>query len=74
MLDCLACLHTSEAQGLTVEPGLWHVQVTQLEQNMNFLVGTMFLVQLLISVLCALGQNAFNTNYLRQMWYVTAPM
>ena len=49
-------------------------QVTQLEQNMNFLVGTMFLVQVLISVLCALGQNAFNTNYLRQMWYVTAPM
>ena len=56
------------------EPSLWYVQVTQLEQNMNFLVGTMFLLQVLISVLCALGQNAFNTSRLRQMWYVTAPM
>lgn len=52
----------------------WYVQVTQLEQNMNFLVGTMFLLQVFISVLCALGQNAFNTSRLAQMWYVTAPM
>ena len=50
------------------------VQVTQLEQNMNVLVGIMFLVQVLISVLCALGQNNFNTMYLRDMWYLTAPM
>lgn len=50
------------------------MQVTQLEQNMNFLVGTMFLLQVFISVLCALGQNAFNTSRLAQMWYVTAPM
>ncbi|KAL3133538.1 hypothetical protein ABBQ38_007389 [Trebouxia sp. C0009 RCD-2024] len=49
-------------------------KVTQLEQNMNFLVGTMFLLQVFISVLCALGQNAFNTSRLAQMWYVTAPM
>ena len=53
---------------------VWFVQVTQLEQNMNFLVGTMFLLQVFISVLCALGQNAFNTSRLAQMWYVTAPM
>lgn len=50
------------------------LQVTQLEQNMNVLVGTMFLVQVLISMLCALGQNSFNAQYLREMWYVTAPM
>jgi hypothetical protein len=41
---------------------------------MNVLVGTMFLVQVLISMLCALGQNYFNTQYLQEMWYVTAPM
>ena len=50
------------------------LQVTQLEQNMNVLVGSMFLVQVAISLLCALGQNSFNTTYLREMWYVTAPM
>lgn len=59
---------------LVCKHSIWYVQVTQLEQNMNFLVGTMFLLQVLISVLCALGQNAFNTSRLRQMWYVTAPM
>ncbi len=41
---------------------------------MNVLVGTMFLVQVIISMLCALGQNYFNTQYLQEMWYVTAPM
>ncbi|DBB09563.1 hypothetical protein WJX82_007159 [Trebouxia sp. C0006] len=49
-------------------------KVTQLEQNMNVLAGTMFLVQVIISMLCALGQNYFNTQYLQEMWYVTAPM
>lgn len=50
------------------------MQVTQLEQNMNFLVGVMFLVQLIVSLLCALGQASFNTTYLPHMWYVSAPM
>ena len=50
------------------------MQVTQLEQNMNVLVGIMFLAQVLISMLCALGQNNFNMVYLRDMWYLTAPM
>lgn len=53
---------------------LFSIQVTQLEQNMNVLVVSMFLVQVLISMLCALGQNSFNTQYLQEMWYVTAPM
>lgn len=50
------------------------LQVTQLEQNMNFLVGIMFLVQLIVSMLCALGQDSFNASYLPRMWYVSAPM
>lgn len=50
------------------------VQVTQLEQNMNFLVGLMFLVQILVSLVCAVGQGSFNANNLSLMWYTDAPM
>ena len=50
------------------------VQVTQLEQNMNFLVGLMFLVQILVSLVCAVGQGSFNAKNLSRMWYIDAPM